>query len=227
MTARLLFVLLLAAAPLLAEPTPAAVAAFDAYCSTVESGLHLTPIRTLTVERIPTPAVPSALLHHWRGSTFVPGATSAGFERLLADIPGYTQTFAPQVIQASGTSTHTLLRVRQHHVITVVMDTEYNVTSGHGYSIARSTRITELGGEDHGFLWRLNSYWRWQEADGGLYLQLDAVSLTRTVPRGLGWAIGPYINSIPRESLEFTLTSAANALRAQNPKLTAHNGTER
>lgn len=223
MTARILFVLLLAAAPLLVEPTPGSVAAFDAYCSTVEARLHLTPIQTLTIERIPTPAVPNALLHHWRGSTFVPGATAAGFERLLNDIPGYTRTFAPEVIQSSGTPTHTLLRVRQHHVITVVMDTEYDVTAGHGYSIARSTRVTELGGEDHGFLWRLNSYWRWEEKDGGLYLQLEAVSLTRAVPRGLGWVIGPYITSIPKESLEFTLTSAAKALRAQNAKPTTHN----
>jgi len=46
-----------------------------------------------------------------------------------------------------------------------------------------------------------------------LYLQVEAVSLTRSVPRGLGWAIGPYVESVPRESLEFTLRSAVKALR--------------
>lgn len=218
MTYRLILILLFAVTPLLAEPAPAALAAFDTYCSTVEGRLHLTPIAPLTIERITAPTVPGALLHHWRGSTFVPGATAAGIERLLHDIPSYTRTFSPQVIQASGSATHTMLRVRQHHVITVILDTEYDVTYGRGYSIARSTRVTESGGEDHGFLYRLNSYWLWEEKDGGLYLQLEAVSLTRAVPRGLGWVIGPYITSIPKESLEFTLTSAANALRTKTYK---------
>lgn len=224
-TTRFALLFLLSTAPLLAEPTPASVTAFDAYCSTVESRLHLTPVTSLTIERVSTPQLPNALLHHWRGSTFVPGATGAAFERLLHDVSGYPRTFAPQVVHASGDSTHTTLRVRQKHVITVMMDTDYDVTYGRGYSFARSTRVTELdsGGkpvaphDEHGFLYRLNSYWSWQEKDGGLYLQLEAVSLTRAIPRGLGWAIGPYITSIPKESLEFTLTSAAKALQAQNP----------
>jgi len=118
------------------------------------------------------------------------------------------------------------MRIGQHHVITVVMDTTYDVDFNqldinHGYSISRSTRISEIGAsdqalspaEEHGFLWRLNTYWSYEQRDGGLYLQIEAVSLTRSIPRGLAWAIRPYIESIPRESLEFTLHSACNALR--------------
>jgi hypothetical protein len=114
-------------------------------------------------------------------------------------------------------------------VITVVLDTSYDVRFGqsdqkHGYSISRSSRISEISApgsrseralrpdEEQGFLWRLNSYWSYEERDGGLYLQIEAVSLTRAVPRGLGWVIGPYIASIPRESLEFTLRSARDAM---------------
>jgi hypothetical protein len=67
--------------------------------------------------------------------------------------------------------------------------------------------------EDHGFLWRMNTYWSYQERDGGLYTQVESVSLTRSIPAGLGWAIEPFIESVPRESLEFTLRSARNALR--------------
>ena len=69
--------------------------------------------------------------------------------------------------------------------------------------------------QEHGFLWRLNTYWSYEERDGGLYLQIEAVSLTRSIPTGLAWAIRPYIESIPRESLEFTLRSACNAIRKQ------------
>ena len=122
------------------------------------------------------------------------------------------------------------MRVRQRHVLTVVMDTTYDIVYGrldaqHGYSISRSTQISEIdspgtAGEHalspsqaHGFLWRLNTYWSYEERDGGLYLQIESVSLTRSIPLGLGWAIQPFIESVPRESLEFTLRSTCIALR--------------
>ena len=175
-----------------------------------------------------------AMLHHWRGTAFAPKATAVDFERLMRDFNSYPQHFAPQVVQAEvcserGNSIEAWIRIRQKHVITVVMDTTYEVTFGqldirHGYSISRSTRIDEIASpgthaehrqsatEEHGFLWRLNTYWSYEEREGGLYLQIEAVSLTRSIPSGLGWAIGPYIESIPRESMEFTLNSARQAL---------------
>jgi hypothetical protein len=122
------------------------------------------------------------------------------------------------------------MRVRQRHVITVVLDTTYDINFGRldarrGYSTSRSTRISEIDApgtgnehaltpnEEHGFLWRLNTYWSYEERDGGLYMQIESVSLTRAIPTGLGWAIGPFVESVPRESLEFTLQSLCKALR--------------
>jgi hypothetical protein len=178
-----------------------------------------------------------AMFHHWRGTAFVAGAKAADFERLMRNFSAYPQHFSPQVIQARVLAQHGdylqgTMRVRQHHVITVVMDTTYDITFGHldqrhGFSISRSTRISEIespgstaertlsASEQHGFLWRLNTYWSYEERDGGLYMQIESVSLTRSIPVGLGWAIGPFVESIPRESLEFTLRSTCNALRRQ------------
>lgn len=183
-------------------------------------------------------ALPGALLHHWRGTAFAPGATAADFERLMREVSDYPPHFSPQVLQATivtqeGESMQTLMRVRQRHVITVVMDTAYDVNFGrlderHGYSVSRSTRISEIDSpgtgaervlstkEEHGFLWRLNTYWSYEERDGGLYMQLESVSLTRSIPRGLGWVVQPFVESVPRESLEFTLHSTCNALRNGN-----------
>jgi hypothetical protein len=254
-----LLFLLAATHLLMAEPTPAAVAAFNAYTQTVESRLaqqHRSPngflapasanpqdadLRLhrgeLLIERLtPTSAnPPGAMLHHWRGTAFVPGATAADFEHLLRNFESYPQHFAPQVVQArvlsqDGDHVQASMRIRQRHVITVVLDATYDVTFGrldaqHGDSLSRSTRIAEIESpgtraehalspaEEHGFLWRLNTYWSYEQRDGGLYVQIEAVSLTRSVPRGLDWVIGPYIESIPRESLEFTLRSASNAVR--------------
>jgi hypothetical protein len=122
------------------------------------------------------------------------------------------------------------MRVRQQHILTVVMDMTYDTTFGrldaqHGYSLSRSTQITEIDGagttteralsahEQHGYLWRLNNYWSYEERDGGLYIQVESVSLSRSAPKGLGWMIGPFIESVPRESLEFTLRATRDALK--------------
>ena len=246
-----------------AEPTRAAVFAFAAYAGGVEQrlaqqhqgGEAFLAVVTgpsaqtdqtngrlrrgeLLIDRLTPPAGISAngaLLHHWRGTAFVAGATAADFERLLKDVPAYPRRFSPQVLDAKvlagqGDHLQEWMRVRQQHIITVVMDTTYDITFGeldprHGYSTSRSTRIAEVAGagtptehvlqasEEHGFLWRLNTYWTYEERDGGLYLQVESVSLSRSIPHGLGWAVGPFVESVPRDSLEFTLRSACNALR--------------
>jgi hypothetical protein len=67
-------------------------------------------------------------------------------------------------------------------------------------------------GQGHGFLWRLYSYWRFEERDGGVYVECEAISLTRSVPAGLGWIIEPIIRNLPRESLANTLRATRDAL---------------
>lgn len=64
-------------------------------------------------------------------------------------------------------------------------------------------------------MWRLNTYWAFEQADGGVFVQCEAISLTRDIPAGLGWMIGPFVNSIPRESLQFTLDATRNAFAKQ------------
>lgn len=245
-----------------AEPSPVAVAAFDTYARSIESRLaqqHHSPDAFLAlasagpqaearlrrgeliIEQIPTSAdqQPSgAAIYHWRGTAFAPGATVADFERLMKDFSAYPQTFAPQVLSAhilsqDGNHLQATMRVRQQHVITVVLNTGYDIAFArldpqHGYSLSRSTRIAEVASpgtpaehtlgpdRDHGFLWRQNTYWTYEQRDGGLYMQIESISLTRSIPTGLGWAIGPYVESIPRDSLEFTLRATCSALSKQN-----------
>jgi hypothetical protein len=111
----------------------------------------------LIIERL-TPSTSGdfsgALLHHWRGTAFAPGAKAADFERLMRDFNAYPHNFSPQVLQAKvltqdGDHMQAWMRVHQHHVITVVMDTTYDIAFGHldvqhGYSISQSTRIAEI-----------------------------------------------------------------------------------
>lgn len=237
-----------------AEPKPAALSGFNSYIAQVEGRLeqqHRSPAGFIVpadearlrrgeqiVEQVTPPGgsdLPGAMLHHWRGTAFAPGATAADFERLMKDFTNYPKVYAPQVVQTRILSEQhdhfqVLMRTQQKHVITVVMELTLDVTFGrrdaaHGYSLSRSTKVSEIKSpgsgderelrqkEDHGFLWRLNTYWSYEERDGGLYMQIESVSLSRSVPEGLGWAIKPFVESVPRESLEFTLRSTTNALR--------------
>ncbi len=179
--------------------------------------------------------LPGALIHDWRGAAFFPGATAADFERVLRDFDAYPKSYSPQVLRAraivqQGDQYQVTMRVMQHHILTFVMDGTYDVSFGrldaqHQYCVSRSTEISEISQagtaqehalsprEEHGFLWRMNTYWNYEEADGGLYIQIESVSLTRSIPVGLGWAIGPFVESVPRESLEFTLRATRDALK--------------
>jgi hypothetical protein len=190
-------------------------------------------VERLTQER--NRDLPGAMLHDWRGTAYLRGGKAADFERVLRDFGEYPKRFAPQVLAArvvagQGDQVQTWMRVQQRHGITVTLDTTYDVRFGRlnaerGYSLSRSTKIEEIerpgmrdedaltAGEEHGFLWRLNTYWSWEERDGGLYVQIESISLTRSIPVGLGWAIGPFVERVPRESLEFTLRAACAAMR--------------
>ena len=184
----------------------------------------------------PGKELPDALEHDWRGTAFVAGATAVDFERLMQDSEDYPRVFAPEVVQAKVLEREgnghfvTTMRVKQKHAITVVLDTTYDVTFGRldaqdGYSLSRSTKIAEIANagtareralspqEDHGFLWRLNTYWSYEERDGGLYMQVESISLTRSIPTGLEWVMGSFVDSVPRGSLEFTLGAVCKALK--------------
>jgi hypothetical protein len=189
----------------------------------------------LIIEQLPAPDVSGAILHHWRGTAFAPHAAADGFERLMRDFNSYPRIYSPQILSASTLSQsrdhyQVAMRIRQQHILTVVLDTVYDVyflrlDPDHRSSVSRSTRISEIASpgtstepalppaEDHGFLWQLNTYWSCEQRDGGLYLEIESVSLTRSIPTGLGWAVRPFLQSVPRDSLEFTLRSTLNALR--------------
>ena len=72
-----------------------------------------------------------------------------------------------------------------------------------------------LPGTGNGFLWRLYSYWRFEQRDGGMYVQCEAISLTRDIPVGLGWMVRPFIKSIPEKSLTSTLEDTRRGLEAE------------
>jgi hypothetical protein len=180
-----------------------------------------------------TTEVPGGLIHHWLGTTFIPNATITQVFAVLQDYDHLVRYYQPEMqasrlISRNGDDFHISMRLREANVVPVVLDTEYDVHYGrldavHQYSLAHSTRVAEIakaGERDehpladtdgHGFLWRLNTYWRFSQVVDGVFVQCEAISLTRDVPTGLGWLIGSFLENIPRESLRFTLSATRNA----------------
>lgn len=179
--------------------------------------------------------VPSGLVHHWMGTVFIAGATLPQLLQFLQNYAGQYKFYAPDVersrlLERDGDHFRVFLRLRKTKVVTVVLNTEYDVNYSRpdpvrALSRSYSTRIAEVEnagtsaerekpvGHDGGFLWRLNSYWRFLQRDGGTYVQLEAISLTRNIPAGLGWLVRPFITSIPKQSLVFTLDHTRSGVR--------------
>lgn len=179
-------------------------------------------------------SVPSGMIHHWIGTVFIPGATLAQTLALEEDYSHHQDYFRPDVMRSKilrhdGNDFLIDLRLYKKKIITTVLDTEHEVhytlvDSAHAWSRSRSTRIQEVDnagerderlqaeGHDRGFLWRMNTYWRFEEKSGGTYVECQSISLTRDIPTGLGWLIGPYVTSVPRESLTFTLATTRSAV---------------
>jgi hypothetical protein len=185
--------------------------------------------------------VPDGLIHDWIGATCVSGTTIEKTLALIQNYDNHKNIYKPEVIDSKLISRHDddfqiYLRLLKKKIITVVLDTDHDVHYSYpdpSRSCCRSytTRIAEV--EDagkpterarppdtgYGFLWRLNSYWRFLERDNCVYVECRAISLTRNVPKGLGWMIEPIIDKLPRESLRATLEATRQAL-SSNPAQT-------
>jgi hypothetical protein len=159
--------------------------------------------------------VANGSIHHYSGAIRVPGATIEMARKMMQDYPNYTKYFKADIGASKGERlpdstpedehyTTDLLLVQSTLWINVTYDTKYDV---HYRRLAKdrwavrsvAVSIKEQKdaknaagghyppGEDHGFLWKTNTYWQVRERDGGLDMQVDSISLSRTSPAGFGW----------------------------------------
>ena len=177
---------------------------------------------------------PGVIIHHWIGTVFIPGASLEQTLALIQDYDHHQDYYKPDVMRSkmlarNGNDFRVYLRFYKKKVLTSVVDSEHEihyepVDSTRAWSRSRSTHIREVEnagesderlkpeGNDRGLLWRIYTYWRFEQKDGGTYVECQSISLTRDIPSGLGWLLGPYVQSIPRESLTFTLTATRTVL---------------
>ena len=185
------------------------------------------------VERPPENAgndidIDGGLINHWHGLIFVP---KVKLDALIANLrePGADKHKQEDVLRSvvtsrDGDSQKVYLRLKRTKVITVYYDTDYDVkytrlSPTRAISTSISTRIVEVEnpgtpqekllpeGDDHGFMWRLNSYWRFEETNGGVMVEIESLTLSREMPFLLKPIAGPIIKHIAKETLARTLES--------------------
>lgn len=182
---------------------------------------------------------PKALIHHWMGAVFMPCTSLQQALELVQDYDRHQDIYKPEVVRSklvsrNGNDFKIFYRLRKKKLITVTLNTDhdvhyYPVDATHCYSRSYTTRIQQVAdadkpterekpvGKDSGFLWRLYSYWRFEEKDGGLYVECESVSLTRDIPWPASVIINPFVTEIPKESLQMTMGSTRRALLAKAP----------
>ena len=185
-----------------------------------------------------------SLIHHWLGTVFVPGVTLHQTIDLAQQYDRHAEIYKPDVMQAKiisrdGNRFKVFFRFfKKKAGVTTVHNTEHDVLYmpidvRRLQTRAIATRIAQADdhdkpdgpekpiGNDSGFLWRLNTYWRYLERDGGTYIQLESISLTRDIPAIIAWLIRPFVEGVPRESVTFTLGTTRKALMDRHPSTAA------
>jgi putative flippase GtrA len=170
-------------------------------------------------------AIADGAVHHWVGRVYLPRVRLAD---LLIELQAPTsRRWTPAEVRAmtvapSGDGLRVRMRVERDSVIDVTYDMEHRVrytrhTPGHATSRSVSLRIVQVDdpgtpqeqalpeGNDHGFLWRLNAYWRYTQVDDGVLVECESLALSRSVPLVVRGLAGPLIDRVSRESLANTL----------------------
>jgi hypothetical protein len=178
--------------------------------------------------------IPGGLIHDWMGVIFFPNVTNQEVLDFLTAFDQhreiYHEVVVSTVIKKKGDQIESHLRFRKKQVVEAILDAFFDVQievldDRRATIKSMSTRILEVlnadtpeekhlpEGEDSGFLWRMNTIWRLEQLDEGVLAECNTVSLSRDIPWGLRWMIGPFVKSLPRDALQETLQATRLALQ--------------
>jgi len=184
-----------------------------------------------------TVPVPHGLIHDWTGAIYIPGVSVPDVLTIVRDYDRYRDIYRPEVVHskllASPGDDHVfdVLWLQKALFVTAALDAEYSssyyqLNRKRWYSVAESTRIQEIRdygqpgakklppGEGSGYVWRLYSLARFEERDGGVYMELQALGLSRDVPASVRWVVDPVVARISREFVADSLRKTRDAVLA-------------
>lgn len=214
---------------------------YKAVMSTLlHGGVYVQQLHTLNAkgQRI---NVPGGLINHWVGDIYIPKESISSALNVLRNYNNFKNIYKPEVIRSrlvshQGDNDYKVyLRLQKKSIVTVTLDTWYNIHfkqlgPNRGYSRSISTRIQQVEdagtpqehldpvGQDSGYLWRINSYWRYEQIDHGVIIEWESIALSRPIPFLISWFVKPLIRRIARETVQDMLTATRKAILAEKPQ---------
>ncbi len=181
--------------------------------------------------------VPSGLIHDWIAAAFIPNATISGTQAVIRDYGRYPDFYKPNVIEAKPIKltengdrfSMTLLNkslFQRTALVNEYQSSSFNLDSRRQYSLSRTTRVQEI--DDYGranqremptdtgsgFIWRLYSISRLEERDGGVYVELEVIALSRDIPSQYRWLVDPIVRRVSKDAMITSLKQTSDAVRS-------------
>lgn len=170
--------------------------------------------------------VPDGLVHHWRAAIFIPETTLARVLAVVQDYGSYAAVYdwvidATTLRQAREPERDrfwALLRIKRS---AGVVSSTVDLWTAIEYRQARPDLVTAVSNADcvrqveeagernerrlpigtgKGYLWRADTFTSYLERDGGVYVDLQTLGLSRGYPPLLGWMIEPIARRLGRGS---------------------------
>ncbi len=181
--------------------------------------------------------VPSGLIHDWTGEAFISNATLHDVLPVVRNYGCYKKVYKPSVVDSRAIATGEtedqffMLLMNKSVISKTALDSDFRssyvrVNDQHWYSVSESVRIQEVAGygtgEEHmlpadegtGLIWRTYSIARFEERDGGVYMELEAMVLSRDIPLVLRDIVNPIVRRVSRDSLITSLHQTQEAVRS-------------
>jgi hypothetical protein len=179
--------------------------------------------------------VPHGLIHHWIGAVFLPGARLDDVLAVVRDYGKYKDFYAPNVIdsrvsrQTDTQDTFSLRMLNKAVVAKFALDTDFQGTyrrldENKWYGISYTTRVREVenyglaneheapANTGRGLIWRMYGISRFEQRDGGVYVELEAVVLSRDIPGALRWVVDPIVRRTSRSAMDVSLQRTQGAV---------------
>jgi hypothetical protein len=185
-------------------------------------------------------SVPHGLIHDWVGAVFIPKTSIDKVVGTVRDYDHYKQYFQPTVVDSRALAhseqddQYALRWVNKVLFVNAGVDakcrTQYiRIDEHRRYATSYSTDLQEIvkygESDEHdlapdvgsGYVWRLYSFARYQERDGGVYVEIEALALTRDIPLSLRFLVSPEVKRLSRKSLSDSLQQTRAAVQGFTP----------
>jgi hypothetical protein len=182
-------------------------------------------------------SVPSGLIHDWSGEVFIPNVTLPDVLLVIRDYERYKQIYTPAVIDSETINVgesedqFSMVLMNRSLIAKTALDGQFrsdffSVTAQRWYSVSETTHMQEISGygtdnqhllpqdEGMGLIWRTYAITRFEEGDGGVYIETEAIVLSRDIPLSLRWMVNPIVRRISRSSLTTSLGQTRDAVQS-------------